>query len=120
MSEAGEIVSVKSGGGGGAETVAITDVVCDSIPDDPESVTVALPAAALEEAVSVVFCAVPGERLRVAGLAVTPVGSPDNVTATIPENPLIGLAVTLTSCPPPPGIRLTEEGDAESVKSGCS
>ena len=62
----------------------------------PVRVTVALPATAVEAAVRVTFCAVPGINESVAGLAVTPVGSPVMETAIVPLKELIAVAKTLT------------------------
>jgi hypothetical protein len=62
-----------------------------------------LPAAALAPAVTVTVCAVPGVKLSVAGVTVTPVGSPAIATLTIPVKPLAGVAFTLICCPVPPG-----------------
>jgi hypothetical protein len=86
-------------------------------PDVPVNVTIALPATALAEAVTVTVCAVPGARLRVAGCAVTPPGSPLTATFTIPVNPLVGTAFTLICCPPPPGTSATLAGVAIRLKS---
>ena len=56
---------------------------------------VALPDAADDAAVIVTVCAVPGVRVNVAGLAVTPDGSPATVTVTVPVKPFCGAAFTL-------------------------
>ena len=82
------------------------------------NVTVAVDAAAPEDAVSVVFCAVPGVRVSVAGLAVTPAGRPVIATKTMPVKPLVGTAFTLTGWPVPPAIIVTVAGVAVNEKSG--
>jgi hypothetical protein len=63
---------------------------------------------------------VPGVSVSAAGVAVTPVGSPVRATATVPENPLTALAVTLIGIPAAPAVRLRDAGDAVSVKSGLA
>jgi hypothetical protein len=117
VSDVGDTVSEKSGGGGGVETVTVTVVEWLRSPDVPVKVTVALPAAAAEAAVRVTFCAVPGVNESVAGLAVTPVGSSVIATATIPAKPLAGTAFTLIICPWPPAAIATVAGVAVSEKS---
>ena len=66
------------------------------LPELPVKVTVDVDAAAADDAVSVVLCAMPGVRLKDAGLAVTPVGSPVIATLTAAEKPPAALALTLT------------------------
>jgi hypothetical protein len=66
------------------------------------NVSVALPGAALPAAVIVTLCGIPGVSESVVGCAVTPVGSPANVTVTIPANPLLEAAFRLIGCPAPP------------------
>ena len=73
------------------------------------------PATAADDAASVVVCAVPGVRLKVAGVAVTPAGRPVMATATVPVNPLIAVAVTLAGDPAAPGAMVSEVGDTASV-----
>jgi hypothetical protein len=94
VSDLGETVREKSGTGA-AETASATVAEWLRVPEEPVSVTVALPVAAAEAAVSVTFCAVPGVNVSVAGFAVTPVGSPVTATATIPVKPFAGTALTL-------------------------
>ena len=81
-------------------------------------VTVAFPVAALAAAVMVVFCAVPGVRFSVDGLAVTPDGRPLKFTFTDPLNPFVGVALTETTCPVAPCVTAMLEGAVDSVKSG--
>src|SRR5580692_3876329 len=54
----------------------------------------------------------------VAGVAVTPVGNPPTVTWIVPENPLSAVAVSVTDCVAPPGVKLTLVALVDSVKSG--
>ena len=80
-------------------------------------VTVALPAAALEAALSITFCAVPGVNVSVAGLAVTPAGNPVIATATVPLKPFTAVARTLTGEPFAPAIMMSDAGETASEKS---
>ena len=57
---------------------------CFSDREVPAKVTVAFPTVAFAAAVRVMFCAVPGVRLSVDGLAVTPAGRPLTFTFTVP------------------------------------
>jgi hypothetical protein len=117
-SDVGETVSEKSdGGGGGAETVNATEAEWLRVPEVPVNVTVALPATAVDAAVSVTFCAVPGADVSVAGLAVTPLGSPLTATVTIPVKPFAGTALTLICWPVPPETSVTVAGVEVSEKS---
>jgi hypothetical protein len=78
---------------------------------------VALPDAADDAAVSVTVCAVPGIRVKVAGLGVTPEGRPATVTLTVPVKPFCGAAFTLIVWPAPPAVRVTVAGVDVSEKS---
>lgn len=80
--------------------------------------SVPVDAPAPDEAVSVMVCAVPGVRLRVVGLAVTPLGRPVMATLTVPVNAFKAVALILTCDPADPAVRVSEAGEAESVKSG--
>ena len=82
--------------------------------------SVALPAAADELAVMVTFCGVPGVRVKVEGLAVTPAGSPLMLMATVPVNLLTAPALTLTVEPTSPAVRLSDAGETVKVKSGVA
>jgi hypothetical protein len=55
VSDVGNTESEKSGAGGVLEMVNATVAECVSVPDVPVRVTIALPAAAVEAAVSVTF-----------------------------------------------------------------
>jgi hypothetical protein len=81
-------------------------------------VTVALPAAALDAALSVTFCAVPGVNVSVAGFAVTPLGSPEIATVTEPVKPFTAVASTLTGEPAAPAVMFSDVGEIVSEKSG--
>lgn len=87
-------------------------------PEVPVSVRLLLPVAAAEDAVSVMFCEVPGVSVNVDGLAVTPVGSPAIVAETVPVKEFRAVALTLTVAPVAPATMLSEEGAMESEKSG--
>jgi hypothetical protein len=80
------------------------------------TVMVALPDAADDAAVIVTVCAVPGVRVNVAGLAVTPDGSPATVTVTVPVKPFCGAAFTLMVWPAPPAVSVTVAGVDVSEK----
>jgi hypothetical protein len=84
----------------------------------PVKVIVAVPVAAVAEAVNVRLCAVPGVRLRDEGLAVTPAGRPVIATETVPEKELAAVARTCTGAPVPPGVKLRDVGERVSEKSG--
>ena len=84
------------------------------------NVRLLLPVAAVDAAVSVTFCEAPGVRVRVAGLAVTPVGRPVMATETVPVKALSAVAVTCTAEPVAPAVRLSDVGVTESEKSGAA
>jgi hypothetical protein len=115
---AGATIREKSGVGAAAAIVKAIIAVWVRLPDDPVSVIVALPALALVPAVSVRFLAVPGVSVSVEGLAVTPVGSPDRDTLTLPVNPFKAFAVTETDFPALPAVRLRLAGATIREKSG--
>lgn len=106
----GDAESVKFGGG---LTVRERVVEPDRLPDEPVTVTVALPVVAVPVAVSVRVL-VP---VVVVGLkeAVTPRGKPDADKLTAPLNPVSGLTVMLL-VPVAPWTMVKVLGDAESVK----
>src|SRR5271168_3806703 len=62
--------------------------------------------------------ATPGVRVSVPGLAVTPMGKPVMVTATVPVKPLIAVAARLKVWPVAPGVSETAAGVAAREKSG--
>jgi hypothetical protein len=88
------------------------------LPEVPVNVTVELVATAVGAADSVMLCAVPGVRVSVDGVAVTPVGRPVVAMATAPVKEFIGFAVILIGDPVRPAVMDTEVGDRVSVKSG--
>jgi hypothetical protein len=90
VSEDGEADSMKFGVVD-ALTVRLTVMVCVSVPDVPEMVTVEVPVAAELRAVSVSVL-VPAV---LAGLkeAVTPLGNPEADKLTVPVKPFCGLTV---------------------------
>ena len=110
VSEVGEAFSEKSGAGVAAATVKATVAAWLSNPEVPVNVVVALPTEAVEAALSVTFCAEPGVNISVAGMAVTPEGSPLIATVTVPVKPFAGIAFTLTVCPAPPAKSATAAG----------
>jgi len=118
VSDVGDTVSEKSGKSEGAEIVTAMVAEWLSVPDVPVRVTVGLPSVAAEEAVMVTFRAVPGVSESVAGLAVTPEGSPVIVSVTIPVKPFAATAFTLTGCPILPATSATVVGVAVKEKSG--
>jgi hypothetical protein len=79
-----------------AVTTKFPETECVWLPEVPVSVTDTFAAGAVTAAVSVVLCAVPGVSMSVAGLAVTPVGSPEIVTVTVPLKEFKAVARTLT------------------------
>lgn len=116
VSDAGERVSEKSGGG--AAIVAATVAVRAREPEVPVMVRVALPMVAVAAAVSVTVCAAPGVRLKVVGCAVTPEGRPVIATATVPLKELRGAALILICCEAPPATSATDDGEEDREKSG--
>jgi hypothetical protein len=115
--EVGDAVRVKSGGGKGEEIVVAMMAEWLSAPEVPMRVSVALPATAVAAEVIVIFCAEPGVNVRVAGCAVTPVGSPVIATVTMPVNPFAEVAFTLICCPAPPGTSVIADGVGAREKS---
>jgi hypothetical protein len=92
----GVTVSEKSADPAAAVVVSAMVAVCDNAPEVPVSVTVLIAVATLAPAVNVMFCAAPGERVRLAGLAVTPFGRPLTLSVTWLANPFVAVAVTDT------------------------
>lgn len=98
MSGAGFFV----GGCDGDWTVAATVAAWDTPEAVPVNVTLPVALDAVESALSVTFCGVPGVTLTEEGEAVTPVGSPETATETEPLNELSAVAETVMSDPEPP------------------
>jgi hypothetical protein len=98
---------------GGGFTVSETVVVADKFPDEPETVTVTVPVAAVLVAESVSVLA----PVVLAGLkaAVTPAGKPEADKLTPPLKPFCGVTVmVLVPLAPCAIVRLL--GEAETVK----
>jgi len=73
-----------------------------------------------EAAMRVMLCGVPGTRLSVEGVAVTPAGRPLTVIATGFAKPFEAVAATLITAPVPPPLRLMVAGVAASEKSALA
>ena len=80
------------------------------LPDVPVKVMVGAVVRTLAPATSVMVCGVPGTRLTVAGVAVTPAGSPDTETETVPLNEFSEFASTEIGAPVPPLMMVVEVG----------
>jgi hypothetical protein len=98
-------------------TVKLTVVLCESEPEVPVIVTVEVPTVAVELAVNVSTL----EVVVLAGLneAVTPLGKPDADKLTLLAKPFTLLTVTVL-VPLPLCATLTEDGEADSEKSGVA
>ena len=98
-------------------TVKLTVVLCDNVPDVPVIVTVDVPTVAVELAVNVSTLDV----VVLAGLndAVTPVGKPEAERLTLLAKPFTLLTVTVL-VPFPPCAKLSDDGEADSEKSGVA
>ena len=107
----GEAVSVKLPN---PSTVSVSVVVALRLPEVPVIVAVAFPFFAVALAVRVrVLIEVAGSGLKE---AVTPVGSPEAASVTLPENPLTGVMVVLLLPLAPPCVMVTAFGEAERLK----
>src|SRR5215472_9328418 len=106
------------GGGAVASTVSVSTDECFRPPSFPVNVTVAVVAAALDEAANVTLCELPTATLNEAGVAVTPTGSPLLETGTVLLKAFTGCTDTLTCDPVPPAWIVTVVGDSLSTKSG--
>jgi hypothetical protein len=96
LSVVGEAVKVNDGGG---TIVSVTAVFALRLPEAPAIVTVAVPAGALELAVKVTVLA--PAVLAGLKLAVTPLGRPEAVSATVPLKPFCPrTAITLAPVAP--------------------
>ena len=85
-------------------------------PEVPVNWTVALVRGALEAAVRVNDCCVPGCMAAVVGATVTPLGSPLTVTLMVEAKPLMAVVDTITGAEFPTA-RLKLDGLAVSPKS---
>jgi hypothetical protein len=96
-------------------TVTARGVVEIRAPEVPVIITVALPGATVLLAVKV-SSLVPAVGFALHD-AVTPLGRPAAVRATLPLNPFCGITV-MVDLSDPPGCRFTSLGASESVKPG--
>jgi hypothetical protein len=119
VSEDGVSVSEKSAGATAAVVVSAMVAVCDSAPEVPVIVTVLFAVVTLAPAVKLMVCATPAERVRLAGLAVTPLGSPLIARVTWLAKPFVAITVTDTLRPAAPPLSDSAAGDAVSVKSAA-
>jgi len=107
----GKTVSVKFPNG---FTVSVMVVVALRVPEVPLIVSVVVPCGVVLPAVRVRML------LEVAGFglkeAVTPVGSLEVVSVTLPENPLLGVMVMVLVPLPTPFMMVTAFGEAERLK----
>jgi hypothetical protein len=103
---------------GPARTVKLRFAVCVKAAAVPVNVTVDVVVVGVGGALRVVVCAVPGVRLRVKGVAVTPPASPPTATDTVPVKELIEFAVTVTGALGPPPASVSEVGETLREKSG--
>ena len=107
----GESVSLKPPN---PSTISVSVVVALRLPEVPVIVTIAFPFFAVVLAVRVrVLVAVAGSGLKE---AVTPFGSPEGASVTLPENPLTGVMVMMLLPLVPPCVMVTEFGEAERLK----
>ena len=97
-------------------TVSATVVLLLKLPEVPVTLTDTVPSAAALLAISVNVLVL----LVVVGLneAVTPLGRPEADRLTLPLKPFCGVTVIVLVPLVPPGARLKELGEAESVKPG--
>jgi hypothetical protein len=109
---AGVAASVKPGGG-----LTVSAIVASllNVPEVPVTVTVDVPAAAVLAAVRVTVLIPDLTALRV---AVTPLGSPDAASATVPLKPKMSV-MAMVLAPLAPGVTLKVVGVAARVKLGC-
>ena len=89
------------------------------LPEVPVKVMVGAIDATLAIAASVMVRGLPGTRLSVAGVAVTPVGSPDTETATLPLKEFSEFASTEICAPDAPLTIVADAGVTLSEKSGA-
>ena len=102
----------------GDATASVKEAVWVSEPETPFTVMVVFPGKAPALAESENWPKMPGERERVAGVAVTPDGSPLRVAVTLLEKLLTAEASTVTVCESPLRMTVTVDGPVWRVKSG--
>lgn len=117
LTDVGETEREKSAAGAAAATVIAAVPLWLRDPETPANVMFADVAAALAAAVRVTVCAVPGVTVNEAGLAVTPAGSPEIVTATGEVKPPLATAFTLNCAPDPPATSAAVVGETVIEKS---
>jgi len=106
----GDAVSVKFA----KLTVSVMVVVALRLPEVPVMAMDVVPPGAVRPAVSVrTLLAVPGFGLKE---AITPAGSLDVVSLTLPENPLLGVIMIVLAPLPTPLTMVTALGEAERLK----
>ncbi len=100
----------------GAFTVNETLVVCVKLPEIPVIVTLTVPVVAVLLAVNV------SRLVLVAGFvpnaAVTPEGTPDALSVTLPVKLLVGFIEIVLVPPAPPCVTVTLDGDGDKLKFG--
>lgn len=114
VTEVGEALTLNAGDEVELTVRAIV-VVAVKLPEVPVIVTVAVPVVAVEDAVSV-STLVPVVGL-VPNAAVTPLGSPDAASVTLPVNPPASVTL-IVLVPLLPWVTVKLLGEAESVKLG--
>ena len=102
----------------GDATASVKEAVWVSEPETPFTVMVVFPGMAPALAESENWPKMPGERESVAGVAVTPDGSPLRVAVTLLEKLLTAEASTVTVCESPLRMTVTVDGPVWRVKSG--
>jgi len=112
----GEADNVKSGGGG-ALTVRLRVVERESPPPEPLIVTLTVPVAAVLEAASVSVLPPPVVEGGL-NVAVTPLGAPVALKATLLVNPPLRVMVIVLA-PLAPRLTVRLDGPADSVKFGA-
>ena len=98
-------------------TVNASDAECLRLPEVPVKTMVYVAAAALDAAVKVTLCAVPGVSVSVAGEAATPEGRPVIATETVLLKELMAVARTLTLEPLLPVVSVSDVGVTAIEKS---
>ena len=116
VSEVGA-AAVEKSGVAATFTVRLRVVVCVRLPEVPVIVTVDVPVVAVLLALSVKVLA----PVVLLGLndAVTPLGKPDVLNATLPVKPFDG-AIVIVSVTVVPRVTLVAVGEADNAKSGVA
>ena len=114
------VTSIPAGTAGLAARVSASVDVCTSVPEVAVTVTVERPAAPVDAACNEIACEAPEApeaRLNEAGAAVTAVGKPLTLSATVPVKLPVGEMVTVAVAAAAPGVMVMAEGEMASVKS---